>query len=172
MSSDGVPNSNADESRWVGRLVRWGIRALVAGAVVTVGALVFADFQPGSPENPSELSVDSAAMMPVAPEGVLAAEDVPTDLKAHYHAAKSYPEIFENVPCFCGCEAMLGHRHLGDCFVRADGQGLEAHALGCGVCIGEAQQVMDLVADGITDPEQIRAAVIAVWSDPYLQPGT
>lgn len=106
-------------------------------------------------------------MFAVAPGGVLAAADVPPALAAHYQAAQDHQHVFEAVPCFCGCEAMLDHRHLGDCFVRADGQGLEAHALGCAVCIGEAQQIMDLIAAGAEDPDQIKEAVVAEWADPY-----
>lgn len=107
------------------------------------------------------------AMMAVSPGGVLPPGDVPPALGPLYRAAERHYEIFQHVPCFCGCEAMLGHRHLGDCFIRADGQGREAHALGCGVCLGEAQQVDDLVGAGITDPGRIKEAVVAEWGDPY-----
>jgi hypothetical protein len=38
------------------------------------------------------------------------------------------------------------------------------------VCLGEAAQVMDLLAAGVSDPDAIRSAVIDEWSDPYLNP--
>lgn len=104
----------------------------------------------------------------IAPPGVLSADEVPPALKEHYEAAQTHFAVFESVPCFCGCQEMLGHRHLGDCFVRPDGTGLEAHALGCGVCLGEAAQVASLIESGVTDVEQIRTAVVATWGDPYF----
>ena len=105
-------------------------------------------------------------MIDVAPGGMIDPADVPESVAVLYRAALDHPEIYEGVPCFCGCEAMLSHRHLLDCFARPDG-GWEAHALGCGVCLGEAQQVEGLLARGVTDPEDIRAAVVARWGDPY-----
>ena len=36
-----------------------------------------------------------------------------------------------------GCDRMLGHRNLGDCFVTATGD-WDAHASGCGICTAEA----------------------------------
>ena len=118
------------------------------------------------PEDPEPGSVTDG-MWAVAPGGVLTPDEIPVGLAGHYDAAQTNFAIFEQIPCFCGCEEMLGHRHLGDCFVRADGAGLEAHALGCGVCLGEAAQVMELMSAGITDADQIRVAVVAQWGDPY-----
>lgn len=152
-------------------MVRGTLRAAAAMAAVVVVALVAVAVSAILIDRPAVESASTAAaanMVTVAPGGILAPQDVPPGLAAHYQAAQDHQETFEAVPCFCGCEEMLGHRHLGDCFVRADGRGLEAHALGCGVCLGEAQQVMDLVAAGIEDPDEIRDAVVAEWSDPYL----
>lgn len=109
---------------------------------------------------------EATVMIDVAPSGVVAPGDVPDAVAVLYRAAESRPELYGAVPCFCGCEAMLGHRHLRDCFVRDDGR-WEAHALGCGVCLGEARQVEALVVAGRTDPDEIREAVIARWGDPY-----
>jgi hypothetical protein len=151
-------------------MIRLTLRMAWAVAAVVAVALSAVALQATLTDRPAVESTPTAAesMVAVAPGGVLAPEDVPPGLAAHYQAAQDHGGIFGSVPCFCGCEEMLGHRHLGDCFVRADGQGLEAHALGCGVCLGEAQQVMDLLAAGIEDPDQIRDAVVAEWSDPYL----
>lgn len=142
----------------------WAVAAVVALALsaVAVNAALT-----DRPTVGVEASTAAQNMVAVAPGGVLAAEDVPPAVESHYQAAQDHKDVFASVPCFCGCQEMLDHRHLADCFVRADGQGLEAHALGCGVCLGEAQQVMDLLAADVDDPDQIKEAVVAEWGDPY-----
>ncbi len=84
---------------------------------------------------------------------------VSTDIAGHYRAAAELADVYREVPCYCGCEEFLDHRHLYDCFVRADGQGWEAHAAGCGVCIAESALVRDLTDAG-TLAGDIPAAVI------------
>ncbi|MBK5221825.1 MAG: hypothetical protein JJE52_02895 [Acidimicrobiia bacterium] len=85
--------------------------------------------------------------------------DVPDGIAGHYEAAAAEAAAFAAVPCFCGCEEFLGHRSLYDCFVRTDGDGWDAHAAGCGVCIGESTVVRALLDEG--EPASvIRAAVI------------
>ncbi|HSP02721.1 MAG TPA: PCYCGC motif-containing (lipo)protein [Acidimicrobiales bacterium] len=84
---------------------------------------------------------------------------VPSEVAGHYHAARDLAEVYQEVPCYCGCEEFLAHRDLYDCFVRADGQGWEAHAAGCGVCIAESALVRDLTETG-TPVDDIPAAVI------------
>lgn len=143
---------------WMFRLFA-GLVGLVAVGIVGVGVFGFGGRSP-------DLPAESVAMVEVAPGGVIAPDDVPEQVAVLYRAAHDHAAIFEQIPCFCGCEAMLGHRHLLDCFARPDG-GWEAHALGCGVCLGEAQQVEDLLAAGVEDPAAIREAVIAEWGDPY-----
>lgn len=142
--------------------------AAVAVVVVALSALVVNAALADRPTVEAATSTAAENMVAVAPGGVLAPADVPPAVAAHYQAAQDHQHAFEAVPCFCGCEEMLSHRHLADCFVRADGQGLEAHALGCGVCLGEAQQVMDLIAAGVEAPDQIKEAVVAEWGDPYI----
>lgn len=106
-------------------------------------------------------------MLAVAPGGVIELADIPEPFLVHYEGASDHPDVFSVVPCFCGCEAMLEHRHLLDCFVRPDGEGWEAHATGCGVCLGEAEQVLALIADGIP-PDEIVEQIVTEWGDPYL----
>lgn len=136
-----------------------GLTGITLAGVVVVGAL-----DAGS--QPVEAPPQAVAMVEVAPGGVIDPADVPESVAVLYRAAHEHAGTYQGVPCFCGCEAMLGHRHLLDCFARPEG-GWEAHAIGCGVCLGEAQQVEELLAEGITDPGQIRAAVVARWGDPY-----
>lgn len=157
------PSGRLDDTVRTGLCV--GAAALLLMAAVIIGIGIRAALtNPG----PGVEANSRPGMMAVSPGGVLAADDVPDGLHAHYRAAADHYEIFQRVPCFCGCQEMLGHRHLGDCFIRPDGQGLEAHAVGCGVCLGEAEQVEELMAAGTSDVEAIRTAVVAEWGDPYL----
>lgn len=135
---------------------RWAIGAL--GGVATL-LIVVGSFGTGS-------SGREAIMAAVAP-GVVAEADIPEGLIPLYHGARDRAAVFAATPCYCGCMEMLGHRHLLDCFRRPDGSGWESHALGCGVCLGEAQHVLELVAGGF-DADAVVAAVIDRWSDPYL----
>jgi hypothetical protein len=77
----------------------------------------------------------------------------------HYSFAAAHEAELREVPCFCGCEEFLGHRDLYDCFVRADGAGWDAHAAGCGVCIGEAITARELLDAG-QSPTELRDAVV------------
>lgn len=103
----------------------------------------------------------------VAPPGVVSPADLPEALAVHYRAAESHAEVFAAVPCFCGCTEALGHRHLLDCFVREDGA-WEAHGSGCGVCLGEAARVSELIA-ARTPVADISADIVATWGDPYTE---
>lgn len=98
-------------------------------------------------------------MMQVAPGGDIELADVPEATQVHYRNAHADPDGHQAVRCWCGCEAMLDHRSLYDCFVRPDG-GWERHAMGCGVCIAEAIQVtaarsvgtpLDVIAEQVDD---------------------
>lgn len=148
------------------RLARALAVALGVFMVVITGA-VTASVTTVHPD--SEVGAAGPSMLAVAPGGVLDPEVVSDPLAANYHSAEAHSEAFAAVPCYCGCEEMLDHRHLLDCFIRADGTGWEAHAAGCEVCLGEAEQVAGLIAAGVTDIDEIRAAVAAEWGDPYQQ---
>jgi hypothetical protein len=137
--------------------------AAVAG-LTGVGIVVAGLF--GGSNGGSDFAPEAVAMVEVAPGGVIDPQDVPEPVAVLYRAAHEHADLYAQVPCFCGCEAMLGHRHLLDCFARPEG-GWEAHGLGCGVCLGEAQQVQDLLAAGVQSPNEIRAAVVTEWGDPY-----
>ena len=84
---------------------------------------------------------------------------VSAQVAGHYHFASAHRSMYETVPCFCGCDAMLGHRSLLDCFVRADGAGWDAHASGCAVCIDESQMVQRMLGRGVP-PESIPGVII------------
>jgi hypothetical protein len=102
--------------------------------------------------------------------GGIATDDTPAldltsiadSIAVHYFAAEADPVTYRDVPCFCGCEEFLGHRHLYDCYVRADDRGWDAHAAGCGICIAESVTVQELLDEGHDIPT-IRDAVIAQY---------
>lgn len=102
------------------------------------------------------VAFSDATTTAVAPRELAAVSPVVAE---HYHSATDLEDVYRQVPCYCGCEEFLGHRHLYDCFVRADGQGWDAHAARCGVCIAESTMVRDLTAAN-TPTEDIPAAVI------------
>lgn len=85
---------------------------------------------------------------------------VTSDVATHYEYAVGHQVAYRDIPCFCGCNEFLDHRSLYDCFVRSDGQGWDAHAAGCGVCIGESTVARQLLDRG-DDLRAVRAAVIA-----------
>lgn len=168
--------SNADHGRvrynatspngddWIPLIRLVGLLAVVLGLVIASALVVSALNTPDEADTVISVDQDMGA---ISPPGVVAPQDVPAALTDYYEGAEAHFATFEQIPCFCGCEEMLGHRHLGDCFIRADGSGFEAHALGCGVCLGEAAQVMEAIDSGETDPVEIRDAVVSTWGDPY-----
>jgi hypothetical protein len=74
---------------------------------------------------------------------------VPAHMVQHYELARANPSIYAQVPCFCGCDDMLGHRNLEDCFVTPDGA-WESHAAGCQICIQESQMLMRMMGRGMS----------------------
>lgn len=157
-----APRPNGDDWNPLVRLV--GLLGVALGVVIA-SVLVVSGLN--TPDEADVVISSAQDMGAVSPPGVVAPEDVPAGLTDYYEGAQTHFATFEQIPCFCGCEEMLGHRHLGDCFVRPDGSGLEAHALGCGVCLGEAAQVLEMIDAGEVDPVEIREAVVSTWGDPY-----
>lgn len=85
-----------------------------------------------------------------------------------YRFVAANAAVAAGLPCYCGCGPLQGHRSLADCFLTPTGA-YDAHASACGVCLGEAQQVQTLLAEG-TDPATIRAQIDAQWAS--AGPGT
>lgn len=126
--------------------------ALAAGVLVVVAA--------SGSESPAGHAGMAAAPLDLA--------TVPGQVAAHYRAAATHRDAYAAIPCYCGCETFLAHRNLADCFVRPDGAGWEAHAAGCGVCLGESATARRLLDEG-RPPDAVRAAVIAQFGS---TPGT
>lgn len=127
------------------------VLVLLIGAVAVLASTSDADRQRFAA---SEVTADDTPPLELA--------SVAEATAVHYLAAEADPVTYQEVPCFCGCEEFLGHRHLYDCFVRADDQGWDAHAAGCGICIAESITVQELLVEGHDDPT-IRGAVIAQY---------
>lgn len=96
---------------------------------------------------------ETPSMMQVAPGGEVTLASLPGEHQVVYEAAAADEEAMTQVRCYCGCESFLDHRQLLDCFVRSDG-GWEQHATGCAVCIAEAEEVLEMRANG-DDLDQI-----------------
>jgi hypothetical protein len=78
--------------------------------------------------------------------------DAPAAVRAHYRSAGNHRDTYRQIPCYCGCDSLLAHRSLEDCFVAADGTGWDPHAAGCVVCIDESSIVRRLIARGLSPP--------------------
>jgi hypothetical protein len=78
---------------------------------------------------------------------------------AHYEHARANAGVYAHIPCFCGCQEMLAHRNLEDCFVTPDGA-WESHASGCQVCIDESRMAMRMISRGMA-PALIRDRIVA-----------
>jgi Protein of unknown function with PCYCGC motif len=116
---------------------------VVAALVVVAGGVVGAAV--GMPHHPTMPMASTQQAPAERPAFMLAA--VSPEIAEHYRFAADHPAPYRNVPCFCGCRDMLGHRDLYDCFVAPDG-GWDPHASGCAVCTQESAQVRRMVGRG------------------------
>ncbi|MGZ8662865.1 MAG: PCYCGC motif-containing (lipo)protein [Actinomycetota bacterium] len=91
---------------------------------------------------------------------------MPASMVEHYTYARENADVYEQVPCFCGCQSMLGHRNLEDCFVTPDGA-WESHASGCQVCTDESQMVMRMMSRGM-DPGTMHDRIVAEYGGPMM----
>jgi hypothetical protein len=83
-----------------------------------------------------------------------------------YRFAVANPDALKNVPCYCGC-GKVGHTSNYSCYVKEikpSGEIVfDQHALGCGICVDIAQDVMKMTRDGKA-PKDIRAAIDKTYS--------
>ncbi len=89
-------------------------------------------------------------------------------LKA-YRAALLIPEVFEKIPCYCGCvdmrhgDEVIQHSDLRECYVRGDGS-FEVHASYCELCVVEALEVYEGYKGGASVAE-IRKGIEEKYGD-------
>jgi len=90
----------------------------------------------------------------------------PLVVQEAYRFAIANPETLSKFPCYCGCGNM-GHTSNRDCFILAfnpDGSIVfDDHALGCGLCVDNARDVMRLTRQG-KSPVEIRTYIDREYS--------
>lgn len=125
---------------------------LLAGSITLVRGSIAVPEPGAAPGGMPGMAMTGDAA-PVAPETLR------RDVAQLYRHAAEHPDVYRDVPCYCGCDRFADHRHLYDCFVRPDGAGFEAHGAGCAICQAEAVEVRRLLRSG-RSPTQVRDAVI------------
>lgn len=135
------PGTPSADGRPAGQVITLALAAAVA--VIVAGGLIGLGFG---------MRVDPESMGPQTPmasgsDGFTLA-NVPAHVADHYRAAREAGGAYQAVPCFCGCEATLGHRNLYECFVMRDGA-WEPHAAGCAVCIDESVRIQRMRERGL-----------------------
>jgi|SRR3989337_230071 len=98
------------------------------------------------------------------------------ELTQAYVTAVKLGDLFEHIPCYCGCDNMvmgattLRHKHLRNCFIRDDGS-FEPHAAGCNTCVDIANQAYDMYKNNYK-PIDIRNAIDQRYSTGQYPPPT
>jgi hypothetical protein len=109
--------------------------------------------------------VEHAVVAPAATMG-FQLDGLPAMVVDHYRFARANAGVYQQVPCFCGCQDMLGHRNLEDCFVTPDGA-WESHAAGCAVCVDESQMVIRMMSRGM-GPQMMSERIVAEFGGPMM----
>ena len=148
MSEPGHPRAEtpAEPRQGAIALGTLGIAVLVIVAAAVVGVAI------GMPDGPHRMMGDAGRPVQVTTMAGVQAfglDMVPAHTVKHYELARANPDVYTQVPCFCGCQEMLGHRNLEDCFVTPDGA-WESHAAGCQICIQESRMLMRMMDRGMS----------------------
>jgi hypothetical protein len=101
-----------------------------------------ADDAVAQPSRTSPLTLDPAAFAGQAREA--------------YQIARNDPVFLAQLHCYCGCDKVLGHRNLLDCF-------RDRHASICATCMGEATDANQMAKQN-SPIEQIRDALRARYA--------
>jgi hypothetical protein len=91
------------------------------------------------------------------PESGFTLQGLPEPTAHNYQYVETHPELFAEIPCYCGCYS-LGHENLRDCFLRRKG-GYERHASRCAICGREADDVEEMMATGSPGADYIRSQI-------------
>jgi hypothetical protein len=83
----------------------------------------------------------------------LAPETFAGEAREAYEVARDDPDLLTRLHCYCGCDKVLGHRNLLDCY-------RDRHAATCATCIGETIDARHMSMQG-SPVEQIRDALRA-----------
>lgn len=150
------------------RLGSVALMALGIGALLIVGAGIVGVSMGMSGGHAMMGGAPMPGVQRAAPVG-FQLDGLPTDIVENYVFARANPGVYEQIPCFCGCESMLAHRNLEDCFVTPDGL-WESHASGCRICVEESQMVMRMMGRGVA-PDAIRQGIIAEFGGSIAMSG-
>jgi len=160
---DGTPSRSGQA---LAPILSLGLAALlvVSGAAVGLG-MAMADgghgtMWGGSPVILAERTPREGAPAEFRPDGL------PPATVAQYTFARDNADTYAQIPCFCGCADMLGHRNLAQCFVTPSGA-WESHAAGCQVCLGESRMVARMMGRGM-GPAVMRDRIIAEFGAPMM----
>lgn len=90
------------------------------------------------------------------------------EVQVAYQFAIDHPETLKQIPCYCGCEKTLGHKHNLDCYISGfnpDGSVADYrdHAVYCAVCVDTTQMVIKMTGEG-KSIQEIHDAVDAKYS--------
>ena len=122
--------------------------SVMALVLVGIGALIL-----------GARGADADHSMAAPPPVTVQLADVSDDIADNYRYASEHLSDFVQIPCYCGCDKMLGHRNLADCYVTPSGE-WDAHAAGCAVCAQETLSAREQLAAG---------ASIAVTADLIIE---
>ncbi len=122
---------------------------LVAGAAVVASVvIVLATRSGGVGHHPTPRpGITGAKVLPAATFG----DD--ERLVRAYTAARTMPEVFDGLYCYCHCKEDMGHVSLLTCYESE-------HAASCDICLAEAQMAAELHGQGAT-LDDIRRAIDA-----------
>ena len=122
---------------------------LVAGVAVAATAVILvATRGGGAGRHPApRAGVTGARVLPAATFG----DD--QRLVRAYEAARTMPEVFDGLYCYCHCKEDMGHVSLLTCYESE-------HAASCDICLGEAAIAAQMHASGAS-LEDIRRAIDA-----------
>ena len=111
----------------------------------------------GAPTSTASNQIRMATMADMPAE----IQKAPVTVSDAYRFAVANPDALKNVPCYCGC-GKVGHTSNYSCYVKeakASGEIVfDQHALGCGICVDIAQDVMKMTRAG-KSPAEMRTAI-------------
>lgn len=126
------------------------------GTLLLVSLLVSASlgfgydlWRQSAPHSAQHLAANPLAHLP---DYVQTAE---ANVQVAYQFAIAHPDLLAQIPCYCGCEKTLHHKHNLDCYIAAfnpDGSVARYtdHAAYCGVCVDTTLLARKLAGEGQT----------------------
>jgi Protein of unknown function with PCYCGC motif len=105
---------------------------------------------------PSHAIAQEAPGTRLDPSLTLDAAQFTGEAREAYEIARRQPDLFPKLHCYCGCDKLLGHRNLQDCY-------RDRHAASCATCMGEAKDANQMSSQG-SPVEQILDALRARYA--------